>query len=91
VFLMKNKISIEIVNAPGCSKCARAKEVIRNHIENMKGIDIKEINIAENPDIAVKYGIMSTPALIINGKLAFTSAPSEGELKKYIKKIEDAN
>ena len=88
---MKNKIIIEVVSAPGCSKCAKANEVIRDHIENMKGIDLKEINIAENPDIAVKHGIMSTPALIINGKLAFSGAPSENELKKYLKKIKDAN
>ena len=88
---MKDKILIEVVSAPGCSKCARAKEVIRNHIENMKDIDIKEINIAENPELAVKHGIMSTPALIINGKLAFTGAPSEDELKKYLNKIKDAN
>jgi len=84
----KIKILIEIVSAPGCAKCAGAKEVIRNHIENIKGIDLKEINIAENPDIAVKHRIMSTPTLIINGKLAFTGAPSEDELKKYIKNIE---
>lgn len=84
---MKNKILIEIASAPGCSKCATAKEVILDHIENMKGINLKEINIAENPDIAVKHGIMSTPALIINGKLAFTSAPSEDELKKYLNNL----
>ena len=52
-------------------------------------IDIKEINIAENPDIAVKHGIMSTPAFIINDKLAFTSAPSEDELKKKIDELKD--
>ena len=88
---MKNKTIIEVVSAPGCSKCAKAKEVISSYIQNMKGIDLKEMNIAENPELAVKHRIMSTPALIINGKLAFTDAPNEDELKEYLKKIEDAN
>ena len=88
---MKNKILIEVVSAPGCSKCAGAKEIIHNYIQNMKGISLKEINIAENPDIAVKHRIMSTPALIINGKLAFTGTPSKDEFKKFLKRIKDAN
>lgn len=88
---MENKILIEIVSAPGCAKCAGAKEVIDSYVKDMKGIRIKEINIAENPELAVKHGIMSTPALIINGKLAFSSAPSLDEFKKYLNKIKDAN
>lgn len=82
----EKKILIEIVTAPGCAKCQGATESIRNQIKNMKNITIKEINLIENPEIAIKYGIMSTPALIIDDKLEFTGVPNEEEFKKVIEK-----
>lgn len=88
---MTSKILIEIISAPGCAKCAGAKEVIKSYVKDMKGVAIKEINIAEHPEIAVKHGIMSTPAIIINGKLAFTSTPKLDEFKKHINKIRNAS
>lgn len=39
-----------------------------------------EIDVAANPAIAVKYRVMSTPAVAINGTLAFTGVPSEEAL-----------
>ena len=81
-----NKISIGIVTAQGCSKCQKANKVIRNLMKDIQGITVKEINIIENPEIAVKYGVFSTPAIIINGKLEFNLVPSEEELKVAIKK-----
>ncbi|MCH7850361.1 MAG: thioredoxin family protein [Nanoarchaeota archaeon] len=78
------KISIEIVTAQGCAKCEKANEKIRGLMKGVKGVTIKEINLIENPEIAVKYGIMSTPAIIINHKLEFTGIPDEDDLKKII-------
>ena len=89
--MVKVTIKVEIISAPGCAKCAGAKEVIHSYVKDMKGVNVKEINIVEHPEIAVKHGIMSTPALIVNGRLAFTGAPSEDELKKYLNKIKYAN
>ena len=82
----ENKILIEIVTTQWCAKCQKANEMIRNLLKDIKRVVIKEINIAENPEIAVKYQIMSTPALIIDDKLEFTGIPNEEELKKVIEK-----
>ena len=82
----ENKILIEIVNVQGCEKCQTANEKIRNLMKNVKGVTIKEINLIENPEIAVKYKIMATPALIINHELEFTGVPDEEEFKKVIEK-----
>ena len=82
----EKKILIEIVTAQGCSKCQRGTEKIRNQLKNIPEINIKEINLIENPEIAVKYKIMTTPVLIINNKLEFTGVPDEKELKKVIEK-----
>jgi protein-disulfide isomerase len=40
-------------------------------------IQLEEIDVAANPAVAVKYRVMSTPAIAINGKLEFTGVPRE--------------
>ena len=53
-------------------------------IEKAKGqvpdIQVEEIDVAENPAVGVKYRVMSTPAIAINGKLEFTGVPREETL-----------
>ncbi len=43
-------------------------------------IHVEEIDVAANPAVAVKYRVMSTPAIAINGKLEFTGVPREDAL-----------
>lgn len=45
---------------------------------------LTEIEITQHPEVAVKYGVMSTPAVAIKGKLEFVGIPREDELKKRI-------
>ena len=54
-------------------------------IDNLKAefpeVRFTEIDISQHPEIAVKYRIMATPAIAINGKLEFLGAPKESELR----------
>ncbi len=43
-------------------------------------IQVDEIDVAAHPAVAVKYGVMATPALAINGRLEFTGIPREDAL-----------
>ena len=45
---------------------------------------LEELDITEHPEVAVKYRVMFTPAIAINGKLAFTGVPREGDLRRAI-------
>jgi len=47
----------------------------------MPDVRIEEIDVAENPAVAMKYRVMATPALAINGRLAFTGVPSARSLR----------
>jgi hypothetical protein len=49
-------------------------EKVKREVPN---IHLEEIDIAASPAVAVKYRVMSTPALAINGKLEFTGVPRE--------------
>lgn len=43
-----------------------------------------QIDITQHPEVAVKYRVMSTPAVAINGKLEFVGTPREDDLRKRI-------
>ena len=52
-------------------------------IEKLKSqfeIRLTEVDITQRPEIAVKYRVMATPAIAINGKLEFTGVPKEDSL-----------
>ena len=82
-------IKLEILTTSlGCSKCERAMQIIKEVVKNYKGkIKVIETDIVKNPNKLIKFGVMSTPAIIINGKLVFEGAPNKEALKK---KIEEA-
>jgi hypothetical protein len=49
--------------------------------EEFPDLSVEEVDVAERPDVAVKYGVMATPALAINGRLEFTGIPREDALR----------
>jgi len=80
-------LTIEILTTSlGCAKCERAMDIIHDITKKYKGkIKVVETDIVKNPEKLTKFGVMSTPAIIINGKLAFEGAPSKDKLEKKIK------
>ena len=77
-------IRVELLTAPGRSKCHAAKALVATLIEKARNqvpnIQIEDIDVAGNPAVAVKYRVMATPAIAINGKLEFTAVPREDAL-----------
>ena len=53
-----------------------ALEVIAQMRQAHPEIVLREVDLVEHPEVAVKYGILSTPALAINGELACEGVPS---------------
>jgi predicted thioredoxin/glutaredoxin len=54
-------------------------------LEKAKGrvsdVHVEEVDVTANPDVAVKYRVMATPAIAIDGKLEFTGVPREEALR----------
>ncbi len=76
-------IKVEVFSSPGCTKCGRAKDVLRKLTDEIGGGAIKwrEVNILEELDYAVALGVLSTPAIAIDDKLVFTGLPSQKKLR----------
>ena len=79
-------LSVEVFSSPGCSKCGHAKEVLRKLAEEISGGHIlwREVNILEELDHAVELGVLTTPAIAINGELVFNSLPSKNKLREAL-------
>lgn len=65
--------------------------MVASILENVRSqfpeVRLVEVDITQHPEIAVKYRIMATPAIAINGKLEFTGVPKEGVLRNRIAEI----
>lgn len=77
-------LEIEVITAPGCMKCGRAKELVAKVIQDYEGVEVKEVSVVDIPERIVELSIMATPAVIMNGNLEFRSHPKEGELRGKI-------
>lgn len=86
-------IKVEAFSAHGCGKCAQAKETLKAIVEELgrKQITWRDVNILEEMDYAVELGILSPPAIAIDGELVFPALPSPNRLRaELIKRLERA-
>jgi len=84
-------LEIEIITSPNCGPCEALKRLLAEALQesNMEtgSLVLKEVDVLENPDVVLKYGILSTPALAINGKLCFSGVPRRAELIHKIAEV----
>jgi hypothetical protein len=73
--------------------CRAARTLVAKLIENARAalpdLRFEEVDITEHPEVAVKYRVMATPAIAINGKLEFVGVPPEGILLDRLRRAVD--
>lgn len=75
-------VKVEVFSSPGCGKCGQAKEVLRRIAQDVEGrIQWREVNVLDELDYAVALGVLSTPAIAIDGELVFSGLPSSRKLR----------
>lgn len=48
---------------------------------------VDEVDVTERPEVAVRYGVMATPAIAINGRLEFRGVPREDALRARLRAV----
>jgi hypothetical protein len=73
---------------PGCDRCSVGLDELKAVAASFGSAAFAwhERNLLQNIDDAVKLGILSSPAIAIDGKLAFTSLPSPQQLRDALGK-----
>jgi small redox-active disulfide protein 2 len=72
-------MKIEILGT-GCAKCTTLYDNVKAALAEL-GKDAEVVKVQDIPSI-MKYGVMSTPALVVDGQVKFSGkAPGVAELK----------
>jgi len=67
----------------GCPKCKTLEKATRE-VVGQNGIDANIIKVEDIMEI-MKYGVMTTPALVVNGKVEIKGrVPSSDEIKQVL-------
>lgn len=79
-------IKVELFAAPGCNRCAHAKEQLQRIVEEIGSdrLEWRTVEVLDEIDYAVAIGVLSTPAIAIDGKLVFTALPSSTKLRRNL-------
>lgn len=79
------EVYVEEFMSPGCVGCPAVKEMLKELSIELEGkLTVEEVDITVDTARATQYGIMSVPAVAINGILKFVGVPRKEELKKVI-------
>jgi small redox-active disulfide protein 2 len=71
-------MKIEVLGT-GCAKCKTLYEAVQAAVKE-KGVAAEVVKVEDIPSI-MKYGVMSTPALVIDGRVMFSGkTASVGEI-----------
>jgi small redox-active disulfide protein 2 len=75
-------VKIEVLGS-GCAKCNKTKELAEKAVKET-GIDAEIVKV-EDIDKILEYGVMITPALVIDGDVKIAGkVPSVDDIKKWI-------
>ncbi len=85
----KNKIEMILVTRKGCVHCSQTKDILKKIKPEYPRLSVTEVDIitSKGQKLVGKYGIMSSPGIIINGKLFSMGGSTEKELRKKLDEL----
>ena len=78
---------IQFLTMVGCHNCAAAKKIFDEIIPDFSNVEVEEIDITseQGQKLVQKYGIMSSPGIVINGELFSTGGVDKKKLVEKLK------
>jgi predicted thioredoxin/glutaredoxin len=75
-------MKVELFHAPGCSRCAAAREDLKAAAQKaVTELEWRAVNVLDEMDYAVDHGVLSLPAIVVDGELVFSSLPTPQQLR----------
>lgn len=78
-------MKIELFHVPGCERCASVTPALRATAAAVGGVEWCEINVLDSLDRAVELGVLTLPALAIDGVLVFAALPTPAQLHQALR------
>ena len=75
-------MKVELFHSPGCSRCAAARDDLKAAAEAaVAELEWREINVLDELEYAVEHGVLSLPAIVVDGELVISSLPTPQQLR----------
>lgn len=79
-------IKVEVLEMPGCACCAAVKKILEK-LKDEFNLKIKVWDLSKHPELAQKYQLLTSPGIVINGKLALTGEVNETEVRARLREV----
>jgi len=77
-------VVVELIESDFCPKCAVVRERVEKVAKSM-GVEVRLLNPIEHADRIVELRILTSPAVVVNGKVKFAGVvPTEEKIRKAI-------
>ena len=82
-------MKIDLLYTPGCPKCVANKEGLKATAKKLiPNLLWREMNVLDEIDYAVELGVLTLPAIAIDGEVVFASLPTSQQFEReLIKRI----
>ena len=78
-------VKLELFYAAGCASCDAARDALKAAAsQEATNLVWRDVNVLDELDYAVELGVLTLPAIAIDGELAFSSLPLPSELRSAI-------
>ena len=79
-------VMVELLHIPGCVRCADSRAALREAAQAVAADELiwRDLDVIEHMDYAVTLGVLSLPAVAINGRLVFSSLPTPDQLRRAL-------
>lgn len=75
-------MKVELFYTPGCEKCSDGKEELRTMATKLiPDLLWRELNVLDELEYAVELGVITLPAIAIDGEVVFPSLPTCRQLR----------
>ncbi len=80
-------IELKILSTPDCVPCEVVERIAVKMQEEFPDLRVEKRALREHPEIAVSYGVMMPPTVVINRKVVCKGAVSEARLRATLKEV----
>lgn len=78
-------MKVELIHAAGCASCRQARAALKAAATRAAADLVwREVDVLDELDYAVELGVLSLPAIAIDGELVFASLPAPAQLAAAI-------
>ncbi len=77
-------VVVELLESNFCPKCAAVKDKVLK-VANEMGVEVRLLDPIDDADRIVDLGVLTSPAVIVNGKVKFAGVvPTEEKIRQAI-------